>query len=404
MSPDEKNATRRRATVAAPTAKRSAEDSSVVGGRSRSVLSRTASTGARHVPLAWTRDRRFDPRFPVEDTHFPNMPEWPGDWIPEDYVPTAAELKHWDTMHPVPIPADWNTLPPQEKRKKTINAQAGDWCDWEKRAKERLFVPFPSTYRRDALASLDDVNRRGFEHTIPLVQREWQSTVPDTEFIETQVLFIFADPKRFLLVAQYIHADGGLLLVGRTVRPVTPKPRLVKYAQNAQEKIKARYLLDERMPQRVLDEHFAKDQLVMYLELVALIMSAPLLPRDPRPVGSPKSSPMICVRGQKDGLPWQNTGDLDPVYICPQTFVSTSIVSASLSESMAMSFASGVLRNIFVFHVAEGVPWLYMNILEHEVLLPPGLRWTLREVHHNPVRSSDVYFHIAVEVQPLEFN
>ena len=409
----EKVASRRRAEIVT-SAKRPLQ-AYTTDSNGRSTLKRHVSEGAPQASLAWTHTPVFEPSFPKENTDPPDLSFPPGDWIPADYVPTADELAFWNALPPPAwevVPEDWHEKTAAKKRAYVINAQNVVWRDpLDIPGGLRMFVPLPETYHRSDFANLENLVRTKTEfmvQSLMVTYNSWRRFVPDQNCIETQVLYILADPRRFLLVAQYIHADAGLLLVGRTVRPPTPTGLEREYARYSKDKIIDRYMLRSRMPQRILDEHFAKDQLVMYLELVALIMRVPRTPRDPSAAGSPRPSPMICVRGQKDILPWirREHKDADDIFEfdCPQRYTSTSIISASLSESTALSFArAGPLTRIFVFHVAENVPWIYMNVLEYEILLPPGLRWTLYEVSVNPMHRHGLYFHIAVEMAPLEF-
>ena len=370
-------------------------------------LGRTVSALAPGTPLEWTRDVRFAPR--ASGIREPRR---------DPYALVEFEADGFERLD-----GDWWPRSPEERdpELRALIAQSNTrWANIETALDDRTFVAFPNTFNRKLFThdgpSLETL---GFpQHMTGASVLRGRSYVPATFLVEDQVAYVFRDPRRFLLVAQYIHADATLLAHGRAIKPVIYDAETKEDAASKRATIEKRYALRARMPEEILDAHFALHPLEMYTRLAAVIHGVPR---------HTLAFPIVVIRGQLDTMPW--IADLPPVggapfpgvaaFRCPQKFISTSITSTALSYDVATQF-TGVttgsknthnLREFavyFVFHVASDTPWLYVNQLEHEVLLPPGTRWILRDVFESQqypsAAENALYFHIAVDMAPLEFS
>lgn len=348
-------------------------------------IPRTQSGSTRDAPLVWTMDGRFKAAFREED------------------------IKSYGA----PRDAYWSLEGARNKpgAEKAIRETDANWTNPRDQRNSRMFVARPGNYNRKRRMIRVVQECIGMREHAPSAQKILFATLPYSRDIFDQILHFFMDPAKVLLVANYVHSHRGVLDAGRMVKPL---PRDYGRDPNLRRLLEERYAIQFRMDSDVIDAHFALAQIEIYLRLVELITTVPR---------HTCALPLVVARGQSDFSPWdpvdhEHDDDIDLSFDAPQKYISTSIVSATLSTAQMMKFAAardpilndgegGVTdaRYYFIFHVARSVPRLWINDIESEVLLPPGTRWILRDTFkHELPKSVRFYFHIAVDMAPLEFS
>ncbi len=186
--------------------------------------------------------------------------------------------------------------------------------------------------------------------------------MPTRECLESQVAYIFQNEMRFLLVVAYCHAEQEMLRHGRATERLDRDPNAKSILAMTEQ-----YRLDLRCNDFALRAFAAMDPLQQYRALQETIINAPKC-----------NEALLLYRGQETMVPWDEN-PLDSI------IVSNSILSTSFDLEVGRHFAQ--ISVLITYHIPKGMPYLFVNTIESEILLPAGLIMKLESIESSePIR------------------